>query len=247
MAGEPAFTPGPAKPQPMNFGHHAPSFDVIDLMPPVAAERFRMLRQRRADGYALTVEFERVREASMARVEAANALKRLVDHPQEGGFKLPPDDRRVLVAQRTLDKATDEFERLKQKCERLRFKRHPAHSLRVGRPGNTTLEAVETEPPKPLKGETVIDAVERVRRHGRELKADLRRIRSAPFPSSHCKSQMRAQIEQLAERGAPDVTLLIEHDGMIGFQTQQIQSKVYNAEPGAIAFAEQADTVALFA
>jgi hypothetical protein len=51
---------------------------------------------------------------------------------------------------------------------------------------------------KLVKGETsLIDAIENRRRRVRELKADLHRIRSAPFPSSHAKAQMRAQVEQL--------------------------------------------------
>ena len=63
------------------------------------------------------------------------------------------------------------------------------------RPG--TLADYNGEVPKLDKGETVLDAIERHRRRGSELKADLNRIRSAPYPSSHCKAQMRAQIEEL--------------------------------------------------
>jgi hypothetical protein len=74
--------------------------------------------------------------------------------------------------------------------------------LRDGKPGNTTLEAVEVEPPKLNKGETVVDAIERHRRRVRELRADLHRIESATCPSSYAKQRMRAQIGQLAQRGA---------------------------------------------
>jgi hypothetical protein len=73
--------------------------------------------------------------------------------------------------------------------------------LRSGRPGGTTLEAVEIEPPKLLKGESLLDAISRLRHRGRELQADLHRIRSAPFPSSHAKARMREQVEILAQRG----------------------------------------------
>jgi hypothetical protein len=83
--------------------------------------------------------------------------------------------------------------------------------LRDGKPGNTTLEAVEVEPPKLNKGETVVDAIERHRRRVRELRADLHRIESAPYPSSYAKQRMRAQIGQLAQRGAPSVSSLVEH------------------------------------
>ena len=119
--------------------------------------------------------------------------------------------------------------------------------MRDGRPGGTGLEAVEIEPPKLLKGEDVLSAVERLRRRGRELKAAIHTTRSAPYPSSHAKAQMRAQIEALAQRGAPDVTNLIEHDGKIDFETQRVQSEVFNAQPGAVGFAEMPDAVALVA
>jgi hypothetical protein len=107
-----------------------------------------------------------------------------------------------------------------------------------------------TEPPKLNKGETIIEAVERFRRRVRELKADLHRIQSAPFPSTHAKTKMRAQIEALAQRGAPDVTNLIEHeDGEIIWPTLRLRVDVLNAQPGAgaVAFVEIPDTVGMTA
>ena len=77
--------------------------------------------------------------------------------------------------------------------------------LKTGRPGGTVLAAVEIEPPKLAKGETVLDGVERLRRRGRELRADQHRIATAPFPSSHCKQRMREMVEQLALRGTPSM------------------------------------------
>jgi hypothetical protein len=58
--------------------------------------------------------------------------------------------------------------------------------------------------PKLAKGEaSLLDAAENRRRRFRELRADLHRIASAPFPSAYAKQQMRAQIEALAMQGAP--------------------------------------------
>jgi hypothetical protein len=94
--------------------------------------------------------------------------------------------------------------------------------------------------------ETVTDAIERHRRRVRELRADLHRIESAPFPSSHAKQRMRAQIEALAMQGAPSVSSLIEHDGKIEFQTQRLTSEVH-AERRSLAFTEVSDAVALVA
>ncbi|WP_354134414.1 hypothetical protein [Bradyrhizobium sp. S3.9.1] len=228
---------------------------MIELLPLAAADKLRALRQRSADAHAVIPEFADIQEASVAKIEAANALKRLTAHPQDFGFDLKPDDPRVIAAQRTLNKATDDFERIKQRSE-VRTAAWQAASgalanvetwLKGARPGGTALEECEWPEPKLLKGETVLDAIERLRRRGRELKADLHRIRSAPFPSSHAKAQMREQIEALAQRGAPSVSLLIEHDRDIAWPKQQMQSAVYNAQPGAIAYAEATDAVALFA
>jgi Putative transposase len=66
----------------------------------------------------------------------------------------------------------------------------------------------------------------------RELRADLHRVQSAPYPSSHAKARMREEIEQLARRGAVDVSALVEHDG---------------DSAQALAFGEVVDTVGLFA
>jgi hypothetical protein len=51
---------------------------------------------------------------------------------------------------------------------------------------------------KLAKGESILDGIQRLRRRGRELKADLSRIQSAPYPSSYAKQKMRTQIEALA-------------------------------------------------
>ena len=78
---------------------------------------------------------------------------------------------------------------------------------------------------------------------------DAHRIRSAPFPSSYAKAQARAHIAALAQRGAPDVTLLVEHGRSgITLPTQTVRSQVLKVEaPAAIAFAETPDAVAFCA
>jgi hypothetical protein len=248
--------PGPTSSQPVNVGFQSlqPGFDVIDLLPPAAAEKLRMLRQHRDDAYALVPEFEQVRQASLTRIEAANALKRLTDHPQDGGFNLPDGNRSVITAKRTLEKATDEFERLKQ-LQEVRAAAFQSASaalaacedwLRVGKPGGVVLQDHEAETPKLQKGEDVLSGIERLRRRCRELKADQHRIASAPYPSSYAKQRMRAQIEALAMQGAPSVSALIELDGKVEFQTQRITSEIHS-EQRSLGFAQVPDTLALVA
>jgi hypothetical protein len=234
------FTPAPTEttvtPTPLPGAPHiSPQFDVIELLPPGAADKLRKLRLRREDAHRLIPEFESVREASLAKTDAANELSRLVSHPQVFGKNLPPDHPLVLKAQKHLDKMSDEFTQVTalQKLRSAAFQSAGAalagceEFLRHGVPGNCQIAEIEVEPSKLLKGESIIDAIERLRRRCRELKADAHRIRSAPFPSTHAKQRMRAQIETLAQRGEPSVSRLVELDGPVEFQTQRQTSEVH--------------------
>ena len=241
-------------PTPFSAGFPSPpSFDPIERLPEERKNLFRKVCQHADDACALAVPFEDVRLASMYRVEKENELRRLTSHPQDDGFNLPETDRRVILAQQALTKATDDLRRVQARQDEraaaqqaaLRVKANCEQFLRYELPGDCRLEAIEVEPPKLLKGEaSLLDAVENRRRRCRELKADLHRVASAPFPSSHAKAKMRAQIEALAMQGAPSVALLIEHDGKVEFQTQSIRSEVHGTER-ALAFAEAPDAIAL--
>ncbi|MET4036505.1 hypothetical protein ABIB94_008102 [Bradyrhizobium sp. JR7.2] len=254
-AGTAGFEPGPANPQAFSAGVHLqPPFDVIEHLPPVAQEKLRALRLRSADSHAVIPPFSEIQTASAERVAAANALKRLSDHPHDGGFGLKSDSRQVTEAQRTLGRATEEFERIKQRSETKTAAWQAASGalanaetwLKSGRPSGVLLQDQETEVPKLAKGENgVLDAIENRRRRVRELRADLHRIRSAPFPSAHAKQQMREQIEALAMQGGPSVSLLIEHDGKIVWPMQMTRSELRGGERPALAFSETLDAVAL--
>jgi hypothetical protein len=80
------------------------------------------------------------------------------------------------------------------------------------------------------------------------LKADARRIASAPVPSSVARQKLREEISQLAQRGEVDVSPLIEHeDGRIAWPMLTAQARVFNAGPGSTAFSEILDTAGLLA
>jgi len=232
-----------------------PDFDPIELLPPSAADKLRALRQRASDAHAVVPEFETIREASMTKIEAANALKRLSDHPQDGGFNLPPTDARVIVAQKHLDKMTDDFERL-QELQKGRSGQWQAASgalsntetgLRSGLPGGTTLQSWDGEPPSLNKNEGLLDAISRLQRRGRDLKATLHQIRSSCLPKSYCIQRAREMAEALVMRGTPDVSMLIEHDGDIIWPTIRVQSEVIGTAQRALAFHDAIDVVGLFA
>ena len=251
MAG---FEPGPANPEPFSAGgiHTQPAFDLIEVLPERAADRLRALRQRSSDAHAVIPEFADLQEANTAKYDAERALRRLTDHPHDGGLNLKPEDRRVIASQQHLAKMTADAKRLTELSEVRSAAWQPTSLalsaveawLKGGQPSGTVLQDHEAQGPKLNKGETVIDAIERHRRRGRELKADLRRIQSAPFPSSYAKQRMRAQIEALAQRGAPDVSSLIEHDREIAWPMMRLSSQVISTER-ALAFTEVTDTVAM--
>jgi hypothetical protein len=246
MTFEPAIPQQPFS-APMSL---APSFDLIELLPPGGADRLRALRQHFHDTNVIIPKFEEIRELSTTRILAEQRLTRLLDHQSAGGFHLKPDDPRVVEQRRLVDKLNDDLKRLNELAEvRSAAWQSASHVmsaceawLRSGVPPGVRLEDHETEPPKLGKGENgLLDATENRRRRGRELRADLHRIRSAPFPSSYAKQRMRAQIEALAMQGAPVVSDLIEHDRQIVWPTTNLQSRVYNSEMPSFAAVEVPD------
>ena len=231
-----------------------PQYDAIEALPPAAADKVRALRVRAADRHRLIPPFEEQHELSVERTEAENRLKQLVGHPQNFGHNLSPDDHRVVVQQGLVDKLTDDLQQLRERIEARTQAWHATSGalanveawLKSGRPGGTTLQVVEVDEPKPHRGEKgLLDQIEARRRRVRELRADLHRIASAPYPSSYAKARMRQAIEALAQRGQPDVSLLIEHDGDIVWPTKRVKVEVLNAQPGAIGFAEIPDMLAI--
>jgi hypothetical protein len=246
----PAATPEGMSPRStINYTPSHIGNDPLRYLPALARDRLEHLQQHVEDLHNLCVPFGQRQEANAARMEADTRLKRLLARPQEGGFDLPDDDLRVVVARRELAERTREAKRLDD-LDTARSGAWRAASSTVanvmvwinsGIPGGTTLEAIEIEPPKLLKDEDVLQAVMRLRKHGSELKATIDRISSSPFPSEHCKRRMREMVEQLAMRGAIDVSPLIERDAGIEFPTQRLQSTVYNEAQRSLAFGDVAD------
>jgi hypothetical protein len=256
MAEPTGFQPAPANAPPMNFDFHsAPSFDVLEIVPPLAGERLRVLRQRRSDLHALCVPFEQIRELTTAKIDAENRLAKLQAHPQNFGFNLPADNRSVVTAKATFGKAADDLRRLNERADS-RVKAWQESSaalsnaeswLRDGRPTNVILEDRETELPKLAKGEsTILDQIENRRRRAREIKALIHRHESAPYPSSHVKRKMREEIQALAMQGAPVVAEMVEHNRKIVWPTLSLKSHVIGNERN-LAFAEIDATIPLLA
>ena len=229
--------------------------DVIDALPEVAAAKLRGLRQGADDAGALARSvFEAREEARRSRMEIQARIALLTKARSVGGHSLREDDPTVVAEQKKLDKASAEFKRL----EELSDTRHSQRSnlqrlvdsieqwlLSGGQPGGMVL--YEGAAPVLKKGEAITDAIEGRRRRLRELAADQHRVRSAPYPSALAKAKMRAQINDLADRGCPQVLGLIEDGTPITFSTTQVPALVYNSTPGAVVAPIIPDCLALAA
>jgi hypothetical protein len=148
--------------------------------------------------HAIIPPFIELQEATTTRNDAENRLRKLQAHPQDHGFNLPPGDARVLEAEKHLTKVSDNLRRLQERSE-MRGQAWRAASqalanveswLRHGKPSGVLLQEHETEVPKLAKNEPgLLDAIENRRRRVRELRADLHRIASSPYPSSYAKQR----------------------------------------------------------
>jgi hypothetical protein len=238
--------------------HYAPSSianDPLQYLPPLAAERLRMLMQRVNDLRNLCPEHADLQAANVAKLGAAARLKRLTDKTAEGGFSLDISDHRVVLAEKQLADATDAAVRLTNlDVVRSKSWRDASNVLSAteswlaqGRPANTELQDYDLPQPPLKNGEGIADGIARLRARADELKLALDQIRAAKFPAAHAKARMRNEIERLAERGKPDVTPLLQfEDGEIAFATERVRSDIFNVPGGAIAFAQQPAVLPLF-
>jgi hypothetical protein len=241
---------------PQHVGLVTHGFDAISILPKRAGERLRRLQRLAADRHALLPQWEDRQSATTARTMAESRLKRLTAHPSDDGFNLKDDDPRVKAAQRDLDARTEDRDRIEalyaQRAAQWQASSRIVNELegwlRNDLPGGTILQAVETEPPKLLKGETLIDAIERLRRRGRELRADRHRVQSAPYPASFAKERMRQQVDEIAARGAISVSALVEHEGgRLGIPVTHLRVSVSGETRPSVGFAEAPDTFGMLA
>jgi hypothetical protein len=231
----------------------------VDVLPgPASKARLVALRQRALDLRAVWLPLsDELRDVRLDKQKAEVRLRQLKLRRGEGGPELADDDWQVVDARKKLARFDSEIERL----TKLEQARGPAmHSagmvLRACedwlRRGGALKESAAIDVADVVKkGERLTDAIERVRHRLRELDADAHRIRSAAYPAAHCKQKLREQIENLAMRGVPDVSALIEHNTNIGWpMAEQVLPLVAINKDGSIfgnAQGETVDTLAMFA
>jgi len=215
--------------------------DPVDWpqLPRPVKEKLRCLRRERDDARSLwragsdereeTLGIKRAAESRLKTLTGGRENSRWFGNSQASRFDKVPDDHPEVVA--TLARLEDSTARLGRLNSIVEARSHQSQELGrlVGSleryleslgDRETTLYKGST--PRRQKSESFIDAVERCRRHLRELNSDRHRVRSAPWPSAEAKQRARAEILKLAERGQPNVLSVIENpDASIDWAERQ--------------------------
>lgn len=224
---------------------------VEEVLPPEALEKFRALELKSDEAHVLLrAAIEGQQELRLDIQRHQNRIKELKIPRGEGGYNLDDSSPQVVAEQQKLDRKLADQRRLNAVYEaRGAIWEVTSGLIRnieqavAARPGGCVGKMVPLDAPT-FKG-SVLDAVEGRRRRGRELLADLHRVRSSPWPSSIAKQGMRDRVEQLANSGRPFVECAVEHNEQIPFPTQTHQVRILNGDPSLIGFVELPDTLAL--
>lgn len=235
--------------------------DPVDALPELAAERLHRLRQERDEAAVLArAAFEQWQELHTEvqrrrnRISQLRAPRGVGKGLTESGYNLDDDDPRVTVERAALTKQEAELARLKRSEEEHGARRRSLASLVnaaetwiKAAPTGMTIAMHPPIEPQLKKGESIADAVERLRHRGRELQADLDRVAASPWPSSLAREHMRRQITGLAEGGRPAVHHLVDFNEAVVFATRTVPVRILNSAPEAIGFGEVPDVLSLLA
>ncbi|MEZ2144933.1 hypothetical protein AAE026_21975 [Bradyrhizobium sp. DN5] len=223
--------------------------DPMEVLPNEAREKFRELEQKRGDAGILVRAI--VEDQQQLRIDIQrhqNRIKELQTPRGTGGFDLGDDAPQVISERRTLEEKLAEQRRLTA----LNEARSTVYQ-RIGELVRNVEQAVAARPAgcigqmvkidlRAFKG-SILDAIEARRQRCRELKADLHRVRSAPWPSDFVKQKMREQINRVAESGRPLVEQAVEHNEQVSFPSQSHQVRIFNSDPAAIGYVELPNTL----
>jgi hypothetical protein len=202
--------------------------DVIDVLPPEAAERLRDLRQQADD--LLVLNRSSFTESQDLQVEIHKHKARISQLTLErgaGGYGLGADAPQVRDEETRLSRKIHDLARQRELAElrggRFQNLRRLISAcegfLRSGIPPGTVVAALPETEPHLRKNETPLQAIERLRYRLGELDADARKAEAVPIPSSVAKARMREQLSRLAEQGAPSVLRLVELGTELEFAT----------------------------
>ena len=172
---------------PMVLHTGTPPSSLFDKLPPMARDRYRELKQRADDLYALQPEGNRVREAAEEKHKAQRHLDKLLAPAGSGGWALAEDDVRVIAAKKNLATLADEATRLSE-LYRTRSEARQGVSQTLGAvttwlrelPADT-LEDIAPPVVTLGKGEDLLGTIKKYRAQVDELRARLKEIARAPI------------------------------------------------------------------
>lgn len=230
-----------AKPRPTDIAAHLPS---------PAAARWYSINDARSEAFDLSRALtDRLNEEHLLVQSAEQVIRRMADAV---GRPIAEDHPAIVEQRRIIAAAKVEIARLQQirdsRSEVAQAAGHTASAVEgwmLSKMGDHTFEIVEVDV-ELKKGETAAQTLDRVQRRGRELQAELHRVRSAPRHSAWAKAKMREQISALAERGRPYVAGLIEHGDEVRFAEASKSARV-SADKPALAQWVEPDAMATLA
>jgi hypothetical protein len=230
-------------------------FDLADRCPPLARERFRKFEEAHSNASAMMgARLRELTELNTERRELEGREKVLRGTAFDRGYALANDAPQVVEIVRRLERVNASIERvtvLEDQCAALwHATGHPLRACRdwlsSGVPRGVTI--VDHEPIDAAalrkKSESLFDAADRIQRRGRELAADLHRVRSAPHPSAERKQAAIQQVDALAELAVPNVFGSVAQGLPITFPTLNTQIDLHTS-PRALGFLDQPDALGL--
>ena len=197
------------------YANQMNSVDFWEILPPNARAKFQRMSDLRDERRATwTGAGEQHNAAQVEKSELNSRLNLMLasraaqDHPE------------VIRLKKLIERATERADYLRDLGDLRRSKFAPIDSvmIRVERYLRTCIGArFEDVPPVvlKLKKSEFTTALVDVRAKVSALKADLDKIRAAPWPSALVKAKVRAEIVDFSQRGKPDFFDAIERGGPV--------------------------------
>ncbi|RUU86109.1 hypothetical protein EOB59_29960 [Mesorhizobium sp. M7A.F.Ca.MR.176.00.0.0] len=224
--------------------------DTVDMLPEEARAYLVALREEADDLQSAYWHLnEPWRDAMTESQKAANRVRALTDPDQEartGQHRVGEDHPALIDARAKLVAAKAELEKLTSRREALGHRSQLARRLvtRTEEYLNGAWSGLTFEPfTGKLKKFASVDAA---RAELDKLNAALSAAWTAPWPSSAAKAKIRAEIANLAARGKPGITTVVNHGDDVRWPTQQVKMQVLQPElVGALGAGKTADALGL--
>jgi hypothetical protein len=205
--------------------------DFVAKLPPPAREKFRLLERQAADARALRRDlYDRIEEArsSANKTQAAFDLyaRRPAGWRQEEQDRLTRerDEAKAALARQVADRDARAGQSAAASTLFSRTEKYVAEQLPAS---GITLFTGRL----PLQKETApLKIVEHARAEIERVRQEIYRVTTAPKPSDEVAGAAMAELDQLAERGEPDIDALVAGVGPLRFATAALDIGGYSAD-----------------